>query len=294
MATLPSQPLPHLAVSLNGSCVGDVRAIEGLQAEADVVSNDLGPNGLTKKHVSNIRWTPGLLTLGLGMGAPMATWLRSSLAQSQLPASGSIVRADANDRAQSSIDFTNAVLTQLTVPALDALSNDPAALLVGFDAEQVRIAKGDGSDSRGNVPAPKPWLCSGFRIALGNLPCDDILRVESLSWTAVAGGDQVGIFREPTKHPMNVTVPDLELTIGAKGFAPWAAAAQRWFIDGEHLEPNEMAGTITLVGDGDLATIMLANVGFKRFPFASPAENGSADRFVVTLYIESLGFELKG
>jgi hypothetical protein len=293
MSNVPSKVLPNLAFSLNGGTVGDVRVLQGLTMQADIAANDLGPDNVAKKHVSNISWSPGSATMGLGMGPAMAAWLHASFANKAPIATGSITMAGTDNRAQSTLSFTDALLTRVGFPALDIASSDPAALIVEFTPEQVRLAKGDGSDIRAQVPAPKSWLCSGFRIEIGALPCQRVRRVEAFTWTCAVTADQVGIFREPTKHPAKVTVPDLILTIDAADRQAWSDAATSWFVAGNHLEGNELPGTLTLLAPDKtaIARIGLSNVGFKAFETLSTL-GATPDRFVVTLYIEAMSFDL--
>jgi hypothetical protein len=201
--------------------------------------------------------------------------------------------AAADNRAQSVLSFANALLTRVSFPALDVASKDPAALIVEFTPAQVRLAKGDGSDIRAKVPAPKSWLCSGFRIEIGALPCQHVRRVEAFTWTCAIAADQVGIFREPTKHPAKVTVPDLTLTIDTADRQAWSDAAASWFVAGNHLEGNELAGALTLLAPDKtpIARIGLSNVGFKTFETLS-ALGATPDRFVVSLYVEAMSFDL--
>ena len=60
--------------------VGFLKKFSGLAMEADVVSNDLGPANVQKKHVSNIKWTPGKATVGIGMGKGMYDWIQAASA----------------------------------------------------------------------------------------------------------------------------------------------------------------------------------------------------------------------
>ena len=292
MSALPGSPRRHRTLLLEGERVDDVRGIEGLQWEADVVTNDLGPDNLSKRHVSAIRCTPAVLSLGMGMGAKMAAWLGTALARPALQLSGEIILSDAHARAQSGVQFKDATLTRFTVPALDTSSQEPAALLVELQAGQVSAVQGDGSDTRGRVAASKPWSCSGFRIEIGSLPCAHVLRVEALTWSVSAQANAGGVFREPAHHPGRVAVSDLQLCIASIDFAAWASAAQKWFVDGAHLEGDEMTGRITMLADDgtELAALALSGLGFRRFPTLFPVAD---DRFVVTLYIEAISFSLE-
>ena len=295
MATHLTGADPAFVLAIDGEAVGDLASITGLEMRADIVANDLGPDNIQKKHVSNVRWAPGVVTLGMGMGKAMASWLGTSFATGAATTNGTITLADANGRAELGINFVNALITRCSLPGLDAASTEAGALVVEFMPEQVRVGKGDGSDLRGrkNEP-PKPWLRSGFRVEIGNLPCEGVLRVEPMSWTCEVAPDQVGIFREPTKHPAKVTVPDLKLTIRAADRQAWADAAHSWFVDGQHLEANELQGAITLVAsDGSiLGKLELQHLGFAGFETLS-AISDHPEEFIVSLYVEAWSFQVQ-
>ena len=93
-------------------------------------------------------------------------------------------------------------------------SKDAAYFDIGFEAEQVRWAKGGGEDIRGKIgPKQKQWLCSNFKVEIGGLPCQRIATVDSFTWKCAVAADMLGVFCENTKHPAKVTVPDLKLSI---------------------------------------------------------------------------------
>ena len=46
-------------LDIDGYNVGFLKKFSGLAMEADIVQNDLGPDNVQKKHVANIKWTPG-------------------------------------------------------------------------------------------------------------------------------------------------------------------------------------------------------------------------------------------
>jgi hypothetical protein len=290
---ITSNASTRLALSIDGGTVADLRGFEGFDMNADIVENDLGPDGVSGKHVSNISWTPAQAKVGLAMGKQMTNWLSKSFASPSTPISGSLVVADFNFKAQQEISFLNAALTSFTVPALDGASKDAGVFLVGFQAEQVRVAPGGGTDIRGKVQKIKAWLCSNFRVEIGSLPCDRVARVESFSWTCALASDAVGIFREPTKHPAKATVPDLQLSISAADYGAWLAAARAWFVDGKHLAGDEMAGRIVLLSADmktELAVISFTNMGFRRFQTIVGGTGDKVARFSVTLYAETMRF----
>ena len=72
----------RFALDVAGYNVGFLKKFSGLGMEADVVANDLGPDNIQKKHVSNIKWTPGKATVGIGMGKGMYDWIHASFEKS--------------------------------------------------------------------------------------------------------------------------------------------------------------------------------------------------------------------
>ena len=160
----------------------------------------------------NIKWTPGKATIGIGMGKECYQWIKAAFDKGYMTKSGSITAADFNYKAMSVQTFRDALITSVTVPKLDGSSKDAAYFDLEFEAEQVRWAKGGGEDIRGKVgPKQKAWLCSNFRVEMGGLPCNRVASVDAFTWKCAVAADQLGVFREPTKHPAKVTVPDIKL-----------------------------------------------------------------------------------
>ena len=288
----------RFAMDIDGFNVGYLKKFSGLSMEADIATNELGPSNTQKKHVSNIKWTPGKATVGIGMGKGMYDWIKASFDRGYMTKNGSFTSADFNYKAQSQLTFLNALITGVTVPKLDGSSKDAAYFDIEFEAEQVRWAKGGGEDIKGNVGSKqKAWLCSNFRVEIGGLPCTHVATVDSFTWKCAVSADQVGIFREPTKHPAKVTTPDIKLAISYKDHQAWADAAKKWFVDGHHEEKDEMSGRIVFLNPNmrdELGSIELQGVGFKKFSDDDAEANSEKiKRFNVELYVEAMKFDLK-
>jgi len=285
-------------LDIDGSHVAHLKKFDGLAMEADVAASGLGPDNVEKKNVANIKWTPGKATIGIGMGKGMQDWIQASFDKGYITKNGSFTAADFNYKAQSELTFMNALITGVTCPALDGSSKDNAYFDIEFQPEQVRWAKGSGASIQGNLGVKqKAWLCSNFRFELGGLPCSRVAKIDSWTWKCAVTADQVGIFREPTYHPAKVTVPDLKLSISMADHDAWAQAARKWFVDGHHLEGDEMSGRIVFLGPDmkeELGEVELQNVGFKKFSTdASEANKEAIARFNVELYVEKMKFKLK-
>jgi hypothetical protein len=231
------------------------------------------------------------------MGHGMYTWIKQSFDKAYVPKNGTLTAADFNYKAQSALTFQNALITSVGFPKMDGASKDGMYLDVEFEAEQVRWAKGDGSDIRGQYGTKqKAWLASNFRFEMGSLPCSRVATIDAFTWKCAVASDQIGIFREPTKHPAKVTVPEIKVSVSMADYDQWAQPAKSWFIDGNHLAGNEMQGAIVLLGPDmkkEIGRVELKNCGFKKFSKQTlEANTEKIARFDCEFYCEGMTFIL--
>jgi len=287
----------RFVLEIENSRVAFLKKFDGLSMEADIVSNDLGPDNFQAKHVANIKWTPGKATIGAAMGKGMYEWIKQSFDKAYAAKSGTLTAGDFDYKAQSSLTFNGALITSVGFPKLDGSSKDAIYLDVEFDVEQCRWAPGDGKKIEGTyAPKQKAWLASNFKFDMAGLPCERVATVDAFTWKCAVAADQIGIFREPTKHPAKVTVPDVKVSVSMADYDKWAEKAKSWFIDGKHLGGDEMQGAITLLGPDmkqEVGRIELKNCGFKKFSKQTfEANSEKIARFDVEFYVEGMTFHM--
>jgi len=278
--------------------VGYLKKFSGLAMEADIVANDTGPDNIQKKHVGNYKWTGGKATVGMGMGKGMYEWIKQSFDKGYKRQDGQFVAADFDYKAQSVIEFYDALITGVTVPKLSGDSKDACYFDIEFEPERVKWSKGGGKVIGSTMgSAQKQWLCNHYRIEIGKLPTANVTSIDSFTWKCAIAPDPVGWHREPTKHPAKVTVPDIKLGISYQDHQDWADAVRSWFIDGNRKEEDEMDGAIIFLGPNkkdELGRIDLKNVGFKKFSDDDVEANSEKiKKFNVELYVEHMKFDMK-
>lgn len=285
-------------LDIAGYNVGYLKKFSGLAIEGDVQANDLGPDNMQKKHVTNFKWTGGKASVGIGMGRGMYEWIKLSFDKGSEYRAGAFTSADFDYKAQSRIEFKQALITGVTVPKLDGGSKDACYFDVEFEPEIVTWVKAGGELIKGPIgQKQKSWMCANFRVDIPGLPCKRITSVDSFTWKCAIAPDPVGIGNQPTKHPAKVTVPDIKLAISYADHQPWADAVRKWFIDGAREEKHEMTGMITFLGPdlkAELGTITLEHLGFKKFSDDDVEANSEKiKRFNVELYCEGMKFDMK-
>jgi len=287
----------NYVVDIDGYQVAFMKKFEGLSMEADIVSNDLGPDNFQAKHVANIKWTPGKISVGAGMGKGMYDWIKQSFDKAYVPKNGTVTVADFDFNAQSQMTFNNALITSVGFPALKGESKDAIYLDIEFQPEIVRWTKGTGKKIGGQYGVKqKAWLAANFRFEMGSLPCKRVASIDAFTWKCECSPDQVGVTREPTYHPAKVTTPDIKVSVSMADYEEWQQAAKKWFVDGHHLAGDEMQGSITLLGPDmqkEIGRIDLKNCGWKKFSKQAYESNKTGiARFDVEFYIEGISFSL--
>ena len=285
----------HFALDIMGADAGFLKKFDGLQMEADIVTNDLGAAGIQKKHITNIRWTPAKATLGIGMGKAMYTIIQRAFDAQQKPFDGALQVADFNYKIRSSLNFTGAILTSVTFPKMDGSSKEAAYFDLEWEAETVRWLRGDNSDlRRPSAPQQKAWLCSNFRFEMGGLPCHRVATIDSFTWECAMVRDAI---REPARRPGKVTVPNITVEVSMADYDGWFQAAKKWFVDGQHEAKDEMPGAIVFLGPDmktEIGRVTLKNCGFAKFSRgAFEANSERVARFSCEFYVEDMEFAIK-
>ena len=169
-------------------------------------------------------------------------------------------------------------------------------MTVKFDPEKIRYEKRGGEKLTGEAAAvQKKWLCSNWEFQLGSLPTARVAKIDSFTWKQSVIKDEVGQFREATKHPAKVEVPNLKVTISMADVEAWQTWHRNFVIDGLCSEGDELEGSITFLGPDlkePLAEIQLFNVGLISLQQAKQEANKEeVARFEVELYVEKMTFD---
>jgi T4-like virus tail tube protein gp19 len=278
--------------------VGYLKKFSGLAMEGDIVANDTGPDNVQKKHVSNFKWTGGKATVGMGMGKGMQDWIQQSFDKGHKKQDGQFTAADFDYKAQSVIEFYDALITGVTVPKLSGDSKDACYFDVEFEPERVKWSKGGGKVIGSKMGTKqKQWTCNNYKIEVGKLPTMNVTSIDSFTWKCSISPDPVGWNNQPTKHPAKVITPDLKLAISYQDHHEWAEAVRSWFIDGNRREEDELDGAIIFLAPNlkdELGRIDLKHLGFKKFSDDDVEANAEKiKKFNVELYVEGMKFDMK-
>lgn len=295
MADKKSFAAGRFAFSIDGAFAAYIKKVSGGTTKGELATHNLGTSHVQKKHLATISHEPATLSIGLGMGKPLWDWIKASFDHDFQVKNCTLTAADFNYKAMAERLFTRSYIKKVTLPALEGSNKEPIYLDIELDPEEIRYQASSGETIKGDEnPNTKKALCSNFKVEVAGLEgaCRRISKVDSLSWEQTVVKDEVGLFREPTKHAAALKVPNIKLTISMADIGPWAEWHQSFVVEGKCDDGAEKTASLTLLGpdlNEELVTIDFDHVGIISLEQESlEANSENVARFTVELYAEEM------
>jgi phage tail-like protein len=280
-------------LELGGTSTGFLQSVDGGGVRADVVSEEApAGNAPAKKHLGRPKYEDLVIEVGMAMSSAFWDWVCAFLDAKAPRRDGTVIAADVDGKRLHAHEISDALITELRVPALDGASKDPGFLRMVVAPDATTVVPGDG----GLVSAPhakkqKLWQTSNFRLRVGDLPCGRVSKIDSFTIKqGVKPSDDDR--RQHRLEPTKLEIPNLLVTLSASDLQPWFEWYEEFVVAGKSGDDAELAGEIALLGpDGStLLELSLHHVGVSSLSLLGAAEgsNAAAGKFTVELYVESM------
>ncbi len=272
--------MPGLFVlTLDGVNVGIVKSAAGGGATADVIS-EASSSFFSKKHIGAPKYEDMTMQVGLSMNKAFYDWITACWKGNFQSKNGSILACDSNFNILSQRDFFNALLTEVTIPAMDASSKDAAYMTLKISPEYTRYKKSSGKVT-GIDTRQKLWLPSNFRLNVPSLDCTRVSKIEALTIRRTAG---------------NISFPNLKITLAETTAQTWVDWHDAFVIKGNSGDANEKTGSLVFLAP-DLGTpfgsINFYNLGIFRLSLdSSDVTPDQVQHATAELYCERMEFQL--
>jgi hypothetical protein len=280
----------HFELQLDGVPCGFLKAFDGGDISADVISEPTGPAAFVKKHVGPPKYEDFELQLGFDLAKPLWDWISAGWNLKPLRKSGAIVATDVNLTPVSERHFVDALITETTFPALDASSKEPAYLTVKLSPESAHSAKPTGTIGKVPVTKQKLFLASNFRVEIDGLDCSKVSKVDAFTIRQTLSADDIGESRIPSKNASALEFPNLKITLAEVGAKTWDEWFEDFVIKGNNADDGEKSGALVFLAPdskAQLARITLHNVGIFALRRHRPVSNVEAiARVTAELYCE--------
>jgi hypothetical protein len=268
---------------VEGQSFGNIKSFSGGGRFADVVAVR-NSEGIEEKHPGPPRCED--IVVEVPMTSAPARQLAGQMWSGQAASvSGSVLRGDSMNTATSEIQFMDALITEVTIPACDAARRDPGHLTMRLSPSEVRVSKGSGKLPTERAAAG--WNVSAFRLSVDGMDTKMVRRIEPLTVKQAAAPAGGGEERNPSRQPGGLTLPNLRFSLAESAADPWQAWFEESVVRGN---VQERGGTLTLLAADlktTLAEIRFHNLGIIRLtPVAGTAERPG--EVVVELYCERM------
>jgi hypothetical protein len=288
------------SLTLDGVNTGFVKSIDGGSIYAEVVNEPMGADKVVRKHIGQPKYQDFTMQIGFSMAKPVYDWIAATWTGNYQRKNGEVVSLDYNLTAQSSKQFYNALLTEVTMPALDGTSKEPAYMTVKFAPEYTRNGKPAAEKAAAAAPAPKgeqkSFIPSNFRLEIDGLDASKVNKVDAFTVKQSAVQSSVGEARDQQREPAKLEFPNLKVTLSAASADGWLSWLDDFVVKGNNGQDKEKNGTIYYLATDRqtvLAKVKLYNIGIIRIDQVD-SESGSdaIQRYTAELYVERMEFEV--
>jgi len=287
-ATSPGPTYAHWFLELNGVIVGQPHSVQGGEGVAEVVHEPPGPDGVVRKHLGELTYPDIVLRVGLNLGSSFYTWVSTLFNHSAVEASGAVIATDYDYKVKRRLEFGNAIVREVTFPALSAASTDTVFMTVSIAPQFTQRVPATGTVFKASTK-PTPWLAGNFAASFGSLPFAKISKIDPFSARRVSAD---GTGRGLTLA--NVDFSELGVTLN--GDVPqWNQFYERFVIQGNNSEEDEIGtGSIKFLAPN--LSKVLAAIDLRQIGIFSLAPDGpepvTGTRTKAGLYVEDARFHV--
>jgi len=243
------QRVGHISFTLDSAPAGFLSFADGGNATSDVVEQKVVGELNTRKHIAGVKYEDVTINFGTGMSKGFYDWIKSSFSGKLTPHSGAVAAADMNFKVFQTMEFRNALITEIGFPALDAASKDAAKMTLKFQPEFTRI-----STKAGGTLGPAPhlqekWLVSNFKLTINGMNTSFVSKVDAINVKLdFAAGEATRL-----NQLVGINIPNLKIRIAeahAQDFVSWH---EDFVIKGNNSTENEKIGSLSFLSN-DLKT----------------------------------------
>jgi hypothetical protein len=269
----------HFFLLFDGATVGELKSADG--------GNAIGP----RFPKTSDRYEDFTIRLGFGLKQPVYDWVKAAWSAAPARKNGAIVTADFNLNAKSQREFSDALITEVTIPALDAGAKEPAYLTVKFRPESTRDTKASGKVAVSIGKQSAAWFSANFRLEIAGLDCTKVTKIDSFTVQVPIPSLGEGEPHQGRLVPGKINFPNLRITLPEMSAATWRNWHNDFVIRGNNAPVNEKHGSLKFLAADmktELGRIDFYNLGIYRL--ARETSSDLVARVKAELYCSRMEF----
>ena len=283
----------HYMLELDGVNAGFFKSFEGGAITADVVTEQVGPDKVQRKHVGKPRYGEITIAVGAGMSKGVHDWISQTLKRQPSRKSGAILSLDHRLAETQRLTFTNAVITEITFPAADGSSKEPAYTILKLQPEYVQYSAGSNASKAQSAGKQegKIMLPFNFRLSINGIDTTKVNKVDALTIKIPAQESAVGSARDSQYAPGLVRIPNVVLEMAEASAQTLRAWHYDFVIRGLSGQDKEKSGQLLFYSPNQkdiLLTLDLKNLGIFKIEPVADKVNQQISRVRAEMYCEDI------
>jgi len=285
----------NFAINVDGVDCGIVSKVEGGNYKAEVATLAQNHGYFNLKHLTTVKPEPIKLTMAAIQGGPLYAAIQKLLAMDHQYINGAIHALDFNLKTKAIREFTEGLITEVTLPAVDGANKDAAYLNCTIECTKIRNKKGDDSAGSGASNAKQQTLAgSNFRLTIDK--CKDsmkrVAKSDAYKISTKVARDEIGDAREYEMVPSaGVDFANLVFEVAEVDADALYAWHEDFVINGNCGQEAETGGQLSYFSQNfqnELITVTFKNVGvFNISSTASEDHKDAIKRVKVECYVTS-------
>jgi hypothetical protein len=279
------------SIELDGASAGWIKGVSGGIPSADIVIEKIGADHIAKKHIANVKYEDISVNCSIGMSKGFYEWVKASFDKAAVHRNGSVVGNTNGLKQKSSGDFTNALISEFTVPALDASSKDAAKMTIKFRPESTTVRQRQGKST---LPAPGQNLHGNWKLEIDGIDTRRVSSIDSFTIKQGFAENQTGGGRGFQLEPTSLEIPNLAVYMPPDATQGWIDWFQDFVIKGNSGDDKERGGSLIFfdTGGAEVARIGLSHLGvFKVTPEKVESGGEAIRRVKAEMYCEDMSFK---
>jgi len=296
----------HFALELHGidQELGLFRSIEGGGLKCDVMTYQNAGNYERWRQLAKPKFENIKLQMGMGMSAPFYEWIEQFFTGKGTRKNGAIVAADFYYKERARREFSEALICELTFPALNATDKNTAYMSVSLAVEDILFKKGDeGRELKMNkgYDTQKDWKACNFTFNIDGFSdaCKRVTKVESFTVKQNILEYASGGRRTVSKTPSVMEFPTISFSLPEVDAQPLLDHFKKRGVDGE--VPGRLHGQLdtfdNTVGAKDAQSHFMIEFFNADITNAQPDKSDSTTEEMklvkFDMYIETMKFTYK-
>jgi len=285
-------------LELDGAFAGLLKSVEGGAIKADVIEEPQGQTYYVEKHVGAPRYEELTLGLGLGLDKALYEWIANTWTGKTSRRDGSILSLNQQLKAVAEREFFQALLAEVTVPALDAASKDAAYLTIKLAPEYIRSKAGSGAAVKAPPAKQKTWQAQNFKLEIDNLDCTKVNKINAFTVKQQAVQDEIGELRDYAKQATRLEFPNLRITLAESSAQTWLSWFDDFVVKGNNDASKERSGKLSFLAPDRkavLGEVSFFNLGIFRLETEPQTAAGEQiSRIRADLYCERMELKVGG